>query len=51
MLADYNFAIYYKPGVKNAAEDTLSRLPIRDTNDLEAYSQLFCKDEVDGVVD
>lgn len=34
--------------------DTLSRLPIRDTKDLRAYSQLCCVNEVktifDGVV-
>ena len=51
VLADYNFIIHYKPGVENVVADTLSRLLIRDTKDLEAYSQLCGVDEVKAIFD
>ena len=50
-LADFNFTINYKPEVENVVADTLRRLLIRGTKDLEAYSQLCCVDEVKAIFD
>ena len=50
-LTDFNFTVHYKPSVENVVADTLSRLPINDVEDLQAFSGLCSVDEVKAIFD
>ena len=50
-LTDYNYTIHYKTSVENVDTERLGRLLIRDSKDLNAYSQLCCVDEVKAIFD
>ena len=48
-LTDFNFPVHYKPGVENVVADTLTRLPINNVEDLQAFSGLYSVDEVRAI--
>ena len=50
-MTDFNFTVHYKPGVENIVADTLSRLPINNVEDLQAFSGLCSVDEVRAIFD
>ena len=50
-LTDFNFTVHYKPGVENVVADTLSRLPINNVENLQAFSGLYSVDEVRAIFD
>ena len=48
---DFNFIVHYEPGVVNVVAETLSRLPINNAEDLQAFSGLCSVDEVRAIFD
>ena len=50
-MTDFNFRVHCKPGVENIVADTLSRLPIKNVEDFQAFSGLCSVDEVRAIFD